>query len=760
MEKAQFDIEGMSCSACSARIEKGVAGLDGVKAASVNLLTNSMAVTFDAQRLTAGQIADAVTRLGYKALPKAAAQSGGAKPVREKAPDAAMRNRLILSAVFTVPLFYLSMGEMLHWPLPGFLLGMENAMTYALSLFLLALPVLAANRRVFSSGLKNLFRLSPNMDSLIALGSGAAFLYGAYALFRISWGQGHGDAAAVHQFAMNLYFESAAMILTLIQLGKVFEARAKRRTSGAIAKLINLAPKTALVLRGGAEREIAVSEVVVGDTLVVKAGAAVPADGVVTQGYASLDESAITGESLPAEKTAGGRVTGGTLCQTGYFQMRATAVGGDTALAQIIRLVEEATGGKAPIARLADKISGVFVPIVIGIAVAAAAVWGLVGAGFEFALTAAISVLVISCPCALGLATPTAVMVGMGKGAANGILIKSAAALETLHRCGVVALDKTGTITEGKPVVTDVLPCGTNADTLLALAGALERQSGHPLAAPIVARAQAQGAVLADITGFKQSPGLGIEGVQNGQTLLGGNREWMRANGVDVTALEDAADALASEGKTMLYFARNKQLLGAVAVADSLKPTSGEAIRALTRMGLKAVMLTGDNPRTAGAISRQAGLETVVAQVLPAEKEGEIRRLQAQGQKVAMVGDGVNDAPALARADVGIAIGAGTDIAIESADVVLMKSDLRDVATAIKLSKAVMRNIKQNLFWAFIYNIIGIPIAAGVFYAAFGWLLSPVVAAAAMGFSSVSVVVNALRISFFSLTTKQSGNSE
>ncbi|HBU11592.1 MAG TPA: heavy metal translocating P-type ATPase [Clostridiales bacterium] len=755
MEKVLFDVSGMTCSACSARIEKELSKLDGVRNVSVNLLANSMAVTFDAGRMDTGRIVKTVEAIGYGAAPKAAAAKKKEPIDAAQSEAVAMKNRLLISIIFTIPLFYISMGEMLGWPLPGFLSGMENALVYAFTLFLLTLPVIFAGRRYFQTGLKSLFHRAPNMDSLIAIGSGAALLYGIYAIYRIGWGFGHGDMAMVHKFSMDLYFESAAMILTLITLGKYFEARAKGRTSGAITKLMNLAPQTAIAVRGGVEREIPLDGVLVGDTLVVKAGASVPVDGVVTDGYASVDESAITGESLPVEKGIGGKVTGGTINRAGYFQMEATAIGGDTALAKIIQLVDEATMSKAPIAKLADKISGVFVPVVIAIAAGAAVIWMLLGHDFEFALTAAISVLVISCPCALGLATPTAIMVGTGKGALNGILMKSAEALESLHNVDVVVLDKTGTVTEGKPVVTDIIPAGVSIGELLAFAAALEKKSGHPLAAPIVAKARDANATLHEIEEYKQIPGQGIVGLADGTALRGGNKKLMAAGEIETGAFNDIESALSNDGKTALYFARGKELLGIIAVADTVKPTSGEAIRELTRMGLEVVMLTGDNARTAEAIRRQAGIKTVVAEVLPEDKESKIRALQSQGKKVVMVGDGINDAPALARADVGIAIGAGTDIAIESADVVLMKSDLYDVVTAIDLSKAVMRNIRQNLFWAFIYNIIGIPIAAGVFYGIFGWLLNPMIAAGAMSFSSVSVVTNALRLNFFKPKNKK-----
>jgi Cu2+-exporting ATPase/Cu+-exporting ATPase len=584
------------------------------------------------------------------------------------------------------------------------------------------------------------------MDSLIAIGSGAAFIYGIYAIYRILWGYGHSDMTAIHNFSMKLYFESAGVILTLITLGKFFESRAKNRTSEAIKKLMKLAPDTATVLRDGSEMEIPTDDLIIGDIIIVKAGSAVPVDGVIISGYSSVDEAAITGESLPVEKKEGDKVTGGTVAKSGYFQMKAMAVGEDTALAKIIRLVEDATSSKAPIAKFADKVSGIFVPVVLCIVTFALIIWLALGYGFEFSLTAAISVLVISCPCALGLATPTAIMVGTGRGASAGILFKSAQALETLHSVQVVVLDKTGTVTEGKPAVIDIVPFSVTMEELLCVAASLEIKSGHPLAQPIIAAAEALDISTKETDDYVLIPGQGITGTIEGKPCFAGNIKLMETSGVRCDQhLEDYS----ASGKTSLYFAREAELLGVITVADQIKPTSAIAVRELTHMGIEVIMVTGDNQAVAESIRRQTGIPRVIAEVLPEDKERVIRDLQSEGKKVVMVGDGINDAPALARADVGIAIGAGTDIAIESADVVLMKSDLLDVFTAISLSKGVMRNIRQNLFWAFIYNIIGIPIAAGVFYGVFGWLLNPMIAAAAMSFSSVSVVTNALRLRLF-----------
>lgn len=758
MKKEQFDITGMTCSACSARIEKSVSKLSGIQEVSVNLLKNSMVASYDESVLNTPEIVRAVEKAGYGAFPKVPAQDknkpGGRAAVPEVSTAQAeykqMKQRLLLSALFTIPLFYISMGHMMGWPLPGGLLGMENAMSFAFTQFLFLVPVVFINFKYYRMGFKTLFHGSPNMDSLIAIGSGAAVVYGIYAIYKIGIGLGHGDMEMVHSFTMDLYFESAGMILTLITLGKTLEARAKGKTSDAITKLMNLAPKTATVERDGQEISVPVEEVCQGDTLIVKAGESVPVDGVVVEGFSAVDESALTGESIPVEKHVGDKVIGATINKSGYFKMQATKVGDDTTLAQIVRLVDEATSSKAPIAKLADKVSGIFVPTVITIALVAIVGWLLAGYGFEFALSIGISILVISCPCALGLATPTAIMVGTGKGATNGILIKSAEALETAHNVDTVVLDKTGTITQGTPAVTNIL-CGNGIrqKELMQVAASLEKLSEHPLADAIVSEAEKNGLAFLPVSDYKQIPGEGIIGRISGQLCLAGNRRLMASNGISDGDLLKLGEAMAVDGKTPLFFARAGQLMGVIAVADVVKPTSSQAVKELSSMGIEVVMLTGDNAKTAEAIRRQVGVDRVVAEVFPQDKEKEIRRLQEMGKKVAMVGDGINDAPALARADVGIAIGAGTDVAIESADIVLMKSDLLDVSTAIQLSKAVIRNIKQNLFWAFIYNIIGIPIAAGLFYLSFNLKLNPMIGAFAMSFSSVFVVSNALRLRWF-----------
>ena len=758
--KQTFDVTGMTCAACSARVEKASNKVEGVERATVNLLKNSMEVEYDGNPATVVAICAAVEKAGYGASPRvedvsaATAPAGGSAPLasggnarQEAAAKEArqVRMRLIVSFVFTIPLFYLSMGHMFGWPLPAVFLGDENTLIFAFTQFLLLLPVIFVNFKFFRVGFTTLAHGGPNMDSLIALGSTASTVYGIAAIYRIGAALGTGDLSAAHAAAMDLYFESAAMILTLITLGKYFEARAKGKTTDAISQLMDLSPKTATRRRAdGSEEEVPAEQVRPGDILVVKAGEGVPADGTVVEGEGTVDESVITGESVPVEKTVGDPVTGATINRTGWFAMRAERVGADTALAGIIRLVDEATSSKAPIEKMADRISGVFVPVVIAIALVTFVVWLAIGGTIAEAVNHAISVLVISCPCALGLATPTAIMVGTGRGATSGILVKSAEALETACAVKTVVFDKTGTITKGEPQVTDVVAFGCKASDLVGLALSLERKSEHPLAQAIVAYADAAGATAQDVEDFAQVPGGGIEGKVGVVACLAGNARMMDERGVDVSAAAESAARMADDGKTVLYFAHAGRLVGVIAVADVVKPTSAAAIAELGRMGIDTVMLTGDNERTAAAIQRQVGVGRVIAGVKPDGKERVIRDMAQQG-RVAMVGDGINDAPALARADVGIAIGAGTDIAIESADIVLMHSDLADVPAAIGLSRATMRNIKQNLFWALFYNAICIPVAAGVL-SGIGFNLNPMIAAAAMSLSSVCVVSNALRL--------------
>ena len=773
MRKELLDITGMSCSACSSRIEKVVGRMEGVETIAVNLLTNKAQVTYDDAKLDANAIIARIEKLGFGAAVHQATAKAAlpAKPTNTAALELKeMRWRLALSLAFTTPLFYLHMGLMYGWPLPSIVQEQQNLLLASLLQLFCCLPVVITGYKYFYHGLRNLWNRAPNMDSLIAIGSGAAFVYGLYGLLGLAYAFGHQRLDLVSGFYDALYFESAAMILALITLGKFLEARAKSHTSDALTALMQLTPKTALVERRGVQGEIPLEDVVIGDVLIVKAGATVPVDGQILEGSGALDESAITGESIPVDKLTGDKVTGGTINKSGYFKMEATAIGSDTTLAKIITLVEEATSSKAPIAKLADKISGIFVPVVITIAVVAACIWLMLGQSLHFALTIAISVLVISCPCALGLATPTAIMVGTGRGAKQGILIKSATALETAHKVDTVILDKTGTVTEGKPVVTDILPAsGIEATELLSIAATLESLSEHPLGQAVVQAAEpqqlsaspaAQASVnLVDAfaanglvaTDYVALPGRGFLATLNKERYAAGNLLLMEEQGVDTQKLAIQHEALASTGKTPLYFAQGSRLLGTIAVADTVKPTSREAIAKMRSMGLKVIMLTGDNAATAEAIRQQVGLDEAIAQVLPQDKERHVRLLQEKGHVVAMVGDGINDAPALARADVGIAIGAGTDVAIEAADMVLIKNDLLDVTRAIGLSKSVMKNIKENLFWAFIYNTIGIPLAAGLLYPAFGWLLNPMIAAAAMSCSSVSVVTNALRLRFIKL---------
>lgn len=748
--KQTFNVTGMTCSACSAHVEKAVGKVEGVSSVSVNLLSNNMQVAYDEAAVSPEAIISAVVSAGYGASLPQRAGAAKAAPQREDVMAGelqGMKRRMIWSFVFLIPLFYISMGHMMGAPLPGFLVGMENALSFAFIQFLLTLPIMYLNDKYYKVGFKTLFKGAPNMDSLIAVGSIAAVIYGVFAIFQIGYGLGHGDMALVEQYHMDLYFESAGMILTLITLGKFLETRSKGKTSEAITRLMDLAPKTASVLRDGQEVEIPVEEVRVGDRIVVRPGQSIPVDGVIVEGASAVDESALTGESIPVDKGVGDKVAAASINKSGSFTFEALRVGEDTTLAQMIRLVEEASGSKAPIAKLADKVSGVFVPVVMAIAAVTAIVWLIVTGSVTQALTGGVAVLVISCPCALGLATPVAIMVGTGKGAENGILVKSAEALETLHSIDTVVLDKTGTLTQGRPQVTDIVPSpDLTESTLLGLAACMEAPSEHPLGAAIVEEAAARGLPQTPVQDFRAIHGRGVVAMLGGAPCLAGNRAMMEEAGVELSFFLDRGEELAAQGKTPLYFAREKTMLGLIAVADTPKPTSKAAVAAFQDLGISVIMLTGDNIRTADAIGEQLGVTDVMAEVLPQDKERKVAELQSRGKVVAMVGDGINDAPALARANVGIAIGAGTDVAIESADIVLMKSDLMDAAAAVELSRATIRNIKQNLFWAFFYNSLGIPLAAGIFFPLLQWQLNPMFAAAAMSLSSVTVVSNALRL--------------
>ena len=759
--KEKFDVTGMTCSACSSRVEKCVSKLEGVNEVSVNLLTNSMQVEFNDAVIQEQGIIDAVVHAGYGASVQGKKKASDTReslkenkknPVQEHMEY--MKKRTIWSFIFLIPLMYVSMGHMIGLPLPGFLHGTVNAVGFAMTQFLLCIPVIYINRAYYTKGFSTLLHGAPNMDTLIAVGSAASLVYGVFAIYRMGYGLGVQDMDLVNRYLHDLYFESAVMILALINIGKYLEARSKGKTSEAINKLMDMAPKTAFAERNGTVVEIPAEEIQIGDILQVKPGSSVPADGVVLEGVTSIDEAAITGERIPVQKVPGDSVIAATMNKAGFFRMKASKVGDDTTFSQIIRLVEDASASKAPIAKIADKIAGVFVPIVMTIALITAVVWLLAGAEFEFALSCAISVLVISCPCALGLATPVAIMVGTGKGAENGILIKSGEALEVTHNIQSVVLDKTGTITQGKPAVTDIHGVKTDSKELLKIAAAMEKKSEHPLAEAVLAKAEEEKISLPEASEFSAVAGMGIEAVIEGKKYYAGNLRLMKEKGIDCTGIKDYLETLTGEGKTPLLFADEKELLGVVGAADIVKSTSAQAIRELKKMGIQVIMLTGDNERTAKAIQRQLDIDTVIAEVLPQDKEREVAKLQENGQKVAMVGDGINDAPALARADVGIAIGAGTDVAIESAHIVLMKNDLLDVVTAISLSKAVIRNIKENLFWAFFYNVCGIPLAAGVFYTALGLKLSPMFGAAAMSLSSLFVVSNALRLRFFHVLKK------
>ena len=733
-----FKVEGMTCSACANRVERVTQKIEGVELAVVNFATEKLTIKLDADVASYGQVKVAVEKAGFQLVSEEDAIKG-----EEKKRDEASKLliRFIISLIFAVPLLIISMGHMVGMPLPHLIDPMMNPFNFGIVQLILTLPVVMAGYKFYQVGIKNLIQLSPNMDSLIAIGTLTAFFYSVFGIYKIT----QGDAS----YAMHLYFESAAVILTLITLGKYLEAVSKGKTSQAIKALMGLAPKTATIERNGRELEVPIEEVVVGDLVLVKPGEKLPVDGEVIEGSTAIDESMLTGESIPVEKTVGSVVIGASINKTGFIKYKATKVGRDTALSQIVKLVEDAQGSKAPIAKMADIISAYFVPIVIGLAILSSVAWLLAGETGVFALSIFISVLVIACPCALGLATPTAIMVGTGKGAEYGVLIKGGEALETTHKLSKLILDKTGTITEGKPKVTDIVTTNLSEEQLLIYAASAEKGSEHPLGEAIVRAAIDRGYQLCELESFNAIPGHGIEVSIQGKQMLLGNKKLMIEKTIDVSPLSETSDQLAYDGKTPMYMAIDGQLAGIIAVADTVKESSKKAIETLHQMGIKVAMITGDNQKTADAIARQVGIDLVLAEVLPADKANEVKKLQETGVKVGMVGDGINDAPALAQADIGIAIGSGTDVAIESADIVLMKSDLMDVSTAIKLSKATIRNIKENLFWAFAYNVLGIPVAMGVLHLFGGPLLNPMIAAAAMSLSSVSVLLNALRLRRF-----------
>ena len=753
MKSQKFDIKGMTCSACSTAVDRNVKKLEGINEVNVNLLNNSMIVKYDENVLNNETIIKKVQDAGYEAFLVENGKKNQKNLTEEnlsKTETNELKNRLIISFIFAIPLFYISMGHMLNWYLPHLFHGYSNAITFAFTQFLLALPIVFINIKYYKVGFKTLYKGSPNMDSLIAIGTSAAMIYGVFSIYKIGYGLGNNDIDIVIQYSHDLYFESAAIVLTLITLGKFLEARAKENTSEAINKLINLTPKTALVLRNNQEIEIPVDELVLKDIVIVKPGNIVPTDGVIIFGNSSIDESMLTGESLAVSKKVGDKVIGASINKSGSFKFEVTKLGEDTVLSQIIKLIEEASSSKAPISKLADRISAIFVPTVIVISILATVTWLFLGYSFEFALSIGIAILVISCPCALGLATPTAIMVGTGKGAQNGILIKSAESLEIAHTINTVVIDKTGTITEGKTQVTDIF---TNEkitqDKLLQLCATIEKNSEHPLADAILKKAQEKAIELLNATDFEALNGLGIKAKVEDRVFYIGNKKLLDSKNISLDLFYEKSEKLANEGKTPIFIADESEVLGLIAISDVVKPTSKDAILEFEKMGLEVIMLTGDNYKTANAIAKQININNVIAEVLPQDKEKEIQKLQSLGKKVAMIGDGINDAPALVRADVGIAIGAGTDIAIESANIVLVKSDLLDAVKAIQLSNAVIKNIKQNLFWAFFYNIIGIPLAAGAFYTLLGWKLSPMFAGAAMSLSSVTVVLNALRLKLF-----------
>lgn len=732
-----YKVEGMTCAVCAGRVEKVTKKVEGVQDSVVNLTTEKMSITVDDDIVTYGDIKRVVEKAGYK-LVREEEKENTEKKLSDK--DKLFR-RLIFSCIFTIPLLIVTMGHMVGMPLPKIIDPMVNPMNFAAFQIILTVPVMAIGYKFYLIGFKNLIKLSPNMDSLIAVGTSAAFIYSVFGMYKIAIGN--------TSYAMHLYFEAAVTILTLITLGKYLEAISRGKTSEAIKKLMGLAPKTATIIRDDKESVIPIDEVIVGDVILVKPGEKLPVDGQVIEGATAIDESMLTGESIPVEKAVGSNVIGASINKTGFIKYKATKVGKDTALAQIIKLVEDAQGSKAPIAKMADVISAYFVPIVIGLAIFSAIAWLIAGETPVFALTIFISVLVIACPCALGLATPTAIMVGTGKGAENGVLIKGGEALEITHKINTIVFDKTGTITEGKPVVTDIISRGKEKEVLLALAASAEKGSEHPLGEAIVREAIEKNIELKSLEKFNAIPGHGIEVVIENQSILLGNLKLMKEKSINIDELRVESDRLANEGKTPMFIAINNSLEGIIAVADTVKPSSIDAIKELHNMGIKVAMITGDNKKTAEAIAKQVGIDIVLSEVLPKDKANEVKKLQGKNNKVAMVGDGINDAPALAQADIGIAIGSGTDVAIESADIVLMRSDLMDVIVAIKLSKATIRNIKQNLFWAFGYNVLGIPVAMGVLHIFGGPLLNPMIAAAAMSLSSVSVLANALRLKKF-----------
>lgn len=739
-------ISGMTCASCAKTIEKTVNKVSGVDAVNVNFATETAVVKYKPSSVAISEINQAIIKAGYKPLEATGNKKTDDEKERREKEIKTLWRKFVIASVFAVPVLYIAMGHMLGLPLPQFIMGEENALNFALIQFILTLPVVIAGYKFYTVGFRNLFKGSPNMDSLIALGTGAALLYGIFAIYKIITG----SPEEIITYSQDLYFETAGVIIALILLGKYLEAVAKGKTSEAIKKLIGLVPKTAIIIKDGIEKEIPIEEVEVGDVILVKPGQKIPVDGEVIKGSTAVDEAMLTGESIPIEKKVGDAVIGASLNKTGSIQFRATKVGKDTALAQIIKLVEEAQGSKAPIAKLADVISGYFVPIVLVIAVLAGLLWFITGSSVVFSLTIFIAVLVIACPCALGLATPTAIMVGTGKGAEYGVLIKSGVALETAHKIKTIVFDKTGTITEGRPEVTDVVTVNNiNEDDLLAVAATAEKGSEHPLGEAIVRGAEERRLSLKNLDSFNAIPGHGIEVIINENKYLLGNKKLMIDRKIDISSIKETSDKLAGEGKTPMYIASETDVMGIIAVADVVKESSAKAIEKLHELGIEVTMITGDNKRTAEAIAKQVGIDRVLAEVLPEDKANEVRKLQEEGKLVAMVGDGINDAPALAQAEVGIAIGSGTDVAMESADIVLMKSDLMDVVIALQLSKSTIRNIKQNLFWAFFYNSAGIPLAAGLLYAFGGPKLNPVFAAAAMSFSSVSVLLNALRLKKF-----------